>query len=350
MKIDFEFTPVRLKKLYPLRISRGEITENHNLFVFGRRNGFVGIGEMAPGGGTESTTPEGGIAQLQEFLLTLKGDEAIAIIWSKAREFGMSPAVLAALDIALWDLHAKELGAPLYRCLGLSPKLIPTSLTIGINPPEIVRERAKEVLARTGASILKIKLGSTEGIDADMASFSALYEALTPHNKIALRVDANGGWSLSDAKKMLKWLAARGVEFAEQPLQRGEEESLPSLFRERPMPIYVDESCHFSQDIPKVANCVDGIVVKLMKCGGISEALRLVATARAHNLKTMIGCMGESSVAISAGASIGSLFDYIDLDSFINLNPDPTTGVKMVDGTLMIPEIPGHGASFRDGL
>jgi muconate cycloisomerase len=134
----------------------------------------------------------------------------------------------------------------------------------------------------------------------------------------------------------------------EQPLVEGSEGELPRVFEGRPLPIFVDESCRFSSDVAKVAASVDGVNLKLMKCGGITEALRIVATARAHGLKTMIGCMSESSVAISAGAAMGALFDHIDLDSHLNLNPDPASGAPLVDGCLSPLEAPGHGAVIAD--
>ncbi len=142
-------------------------------------------------------------------------------------------------------------------------------------------------------------------------------------------MDANGGWTVDDAIHMLKWLFERGADYAEQPLVAGQEADLPRLFENRPLPIFVDETIRFATDVPKVVGCVDGVNLKLMKCGGLTEALRIVATARAHGLQTMIGCMSETSVAIAAGASIGALFDHIDLDSHLNLNPDPAIGAAI---------------------
>ncbi len=112
------------------------------------------------------------------------------------------------------------------------------------------------------------------------------------------------------------------------------------------MPIYVDESCRLSSSVPKLAGRCDGVNLKLMKCGGITEALRIVAAARACGLGTMIGCMGESTVAIAGGAALGALFDHIDLDSQLNLNPDPASGLDMVDGIVMPRDVPGHGAEL----
>ena len=204
-----------------------------------------------------------------------------------------------------------------------------------------------QILKASKGRCLKIKLGSPDGIAADQANFEAAATAARPFG-VKLRVDANGGWSLEDAKAMLRWLAERGVDYVEQPLVEGAEDKLPELFQGRALPIFVDESCRFAMDVPRVAGCVDGVNLKLMKCGGITEAVRIVAAARAHGLKTMIGCMSESSIAIAAGASIGALFDHIDLDSHLNLDPDPATGLGFVDGIVMPRDVPGHGASLRD--
>ena len=131
-------------------------------------------------------------------------------------------------------------------------------------------------------------------------------------------------------------------------LVHGAEEQLPELYRTRPLPIYLDESCRMSADIPGFAHCVDGVNLKLMKCGGITEALRIVATARAFGLGTMIGCMGESSISIAAGASLGELFDFIDLDSHLNLDLDPADGAPFADGITLPADRPGHGGQLKD--
>ena len=145
---------------------------------------------------------------------------------------------------------------------------------------------------------------------------------------------------------MMSWLKDHGCDYVEQPLNSEADDQLPSLFSDRALPIFIDESCCFSSDVARLADCVDGINLKLMKCGGVTEALRIVATARAHGLKTMIGCMGESSVAIAAGASLGALFDHIDLDSHLNLLPDPAQGLELAEGVVKAPEVSGHGAQL----
>jgi len=340
-----DFAPLWLDKRFPLRISRGTITGGTNLFVSVSDDGFTGRGEMAPGIHEGVASAEDGRGQLEAFLREHGDPSTIHDTWMAARRAGVGACALAALDIALWDLRAKQAGMPLYRMLGLPRRGVVTSITIGINPPDVVRERASLAIA-SGARALKIKLGSPDGLDADQASYAAAREAAAGH-AVAIRVDANGGWSLPDAQQMLLWLAERGADYVEQPLGEGAEDQLPTLFRNRPLPIFVDESCRFSRDVPALAHCVDGVNLKLMKCGGISEALRIVATARACGLKTMIGCMGESSIAIAAGASLAALFDFIDLDSHLNLDPDPAHGAPFEHGVVLPADRPGHGARLN---
>lgn len=339
------FKKLYLKKRFPLRISRGEITGGENLFVSISEGAHTGWGEMAPGPTEGAGTAAEGQEMLDAFCKNgLPG--SIHDTWAAARDAGVAPCALAALDMALWDLQAKKANMPLYALLGLSRRGVVSSLTVGINPPEVVRERVPLLLAQ-GAKALKIKLGTPDGIEADKAMFSAVLDAAKGSGAV-LRVDANGGWSLQDARHMMNWLAERGVEYIEQPLVRGAEDQLPDLFKDRALPIFVDESCRVSGDIPGFAECVDGVNLKLMKAGGITEALRIVATARAFGLKTMIGCMGESAISIAAGASLSALFDYIDLDSHLNLDPDPAEGAPFVDGITLPADRPGHGGVLRD--
>lgn len=319
------------------------MASSDNLFVELSEGDHVGLGELSPATGS-AWTSERGEAQLRAFaeggLASNPFDNYQAM-----RDAQIDPPAMAALDMAYWDLLAKQAGLPLYQLLGLPKRGVPTSVTIGINPPEVTRERVPAILRTTGAKALKIKLGSPEGRDHDREHFTAAMESAAPFG-VSLRVDANGGWTVAEAKEMMKWLADRGVDYVEQPLKEGEEGGLPEIFVDRPLPIFVDESIRFSPDVAKVAGCVDGINLKLMKCGGITEALRIVAAARAHHLKTMIGCMSESSVAIAAGAAISALFDHIDLDSHLNLNPDVADGAPIVEGVIVPTERAGHGAQL----
>ena len=344
MKVSFK--RLKLTKLFPLAISRGVSTGSENLYVFVEHDGLIGVGEAAWGTGSEVSEAEKAEAELSEFVKTGLEGKSFHEVWAGMKRALIDPPAMAALDTALWDLFAKKCGQPLYRVFGLPNKSVPTSVTIGLNPPEVTRERVPQILEKTGGKFLKIKLGSPEGVDHDKAHFEAAREAAKPFGA-GLRVDANGGWDLSTAKSMLKWLSDRDVVYVEQPLVEGAEDQLPELYKDRALPIFVDESCRFSTAIPLLAPCVDGINLKLMKCGGPTEALRIVAAARAHGLETMIGCMSEGSVAIGAGAAIGSLFDHIDLDSHLNLNPDPAEGIDFIDGVVTPRDVPGHGASLK---
>ena len=374
MRIDFRI--IHLRKRVPLAISRGVSAGSDNLFVRVKYGGASGCGEMAAGA---ASAADGEVA-LREFCAELNvgdaafggdssgdsggdsGDDGVAAapgiteIYDRALRRGVPANALAALDMALWDGLARRAGMPLYQLVGLGRPTVPTSITLGISTPAVARERVPQLLGDGGNKFraLKIKLGSPAGIDADQAMFAAVLQALRdlgdPARAVQLRVDANGGWNVRDAQTMLQWLATRGVEFVEQPLAAGCEAELPALYKNRPLPIVVDESCCFASDIPGFAAAVDGVNLKLMKCGGITGALRIIAVARAHRLKTMVGCMNESSLSIAAAAALGGALDTIDLDSHFNLHPDPCRGPQLVDGVVMPPETPGHGADVIGGF
>jgi L-alanine-DL-glutamate epimerase-like enolase superfamily enzyme len=341
-----------LLKRHALTISRGTNQGSENLIVTVDHEGVTGIGEMAPasGGDTPDTAEkaERFLESLQETCPTLtpwdmqRGEQS----WSaEPRSYG----ACAALDMALHDWMGKRLNVPLWRLFGLDrERIVPTSVTIGINPPEVVREILPEILQRTQARILKVKLGSPQGIEADKAMFAAAQESCGP--PVSWRVDANGGWTVEAAHSMIRWLAARGVEFVEQPLPRGQERDLPAIHQDSPLPIFVDESVYHASDIPPLAPYIAGINLKLMKSGGIREAVRMIHTARACNLKVMIGCMSESALAITAAAQISPLVDALDLDSHLNLRNDPFVGADWQEGRVMPNDLPGLGVRYKEAF
>ena len=344
--MQISYFKVKLAKRFPLAISRGVRADSENLFLRLEKEGITAWGEAAPGH-TEGAKSTAEIQKaLETFIETGIEGHSIQALYDRAREMNIPPCAYVALDTALWDWKAKKAKMPLYQLLGFSRPATPTSVTIGINPPEVVRERIPLLLDGTTVQSLKIKLGSPEGLEADKAMFTQVLDS-TKNYAIKLRVDANGGWEVSQAQHMIKWLEKRKVDYIEQPLKEGQEADLKYLFKSSPLPIYVDESCRFAENIPHYAADIHGVNMKLMKCGGITEALRIIATARAHGLKTMIGCMSESSVAIAAAAAISGGIDHIDLDSHYNLAPDPSTGAPMIDGVTLPPVKPGHGAELK---
>ncbi len=334
-----------LHRRYPFRIARGTSTQTDNLFVVLRdpeQPDLFGIGECAPSV-TEVTLAELSANALSQFEPEHLEPRALH---AQGIEAGLPMPALCALDVASWDLLAQRAKLPLHTLLGFSKPTVPTSITIGINPPEVTRQRVAELLAENRFRYLKVKLGAGEGLDFDRAHFEAAREVAEPLG-VVIRVDANCGWTLPQALQMADWLKERAVDYIEQPLAQDAFDDYGELFRRRVLPIYLDESCQTADDIPRWADRCDGVNLKLMKCGGITGALRIIETARAHHLKLMIGCMGESSVSISAGAALGAAFDHIDLDSHFKLADDPATGATLEDGIVMPPASAGHGAHLR---
>ncbi|TAF21313.1 MAG: dipeptide epimerase [Nostocales cyanobacterium] len=255
-------------------------------------------------------------------------------------------ATRAAIDMALYDWMGKTVKLPLWKIWGLDiKKIVPTSVTIGINSPEGAAKRTQDWLEYMDVKLLKIKLGSKEGITADQKMLLAVKETAP---NIPLFVDANGGWNLENAILMSSWLAELGVKYIEQPLARGEEQNLATLKKYSPLPIFVDESCFTSADIPQLANYVDGINIKMMKSGGLTEALRMVNTAKAHNLQVMFGCYSDSCLANTAASQLAPLADYLDLDSHLNLIDDPFMGALVENGRILPNNLPGLGVKYSE--
>ena len=244
-----------------------------------------------------------------------------------------SPSTLAAIDMALYDIFCKKLNIPLYKFIGVDPDKCPkSSFTIGIDTMDIMLQKVDKAAQYP---VLKIKLGR------DSSSDMKVMKAIREKTNKTLRVDANGGWKYDEAVKCINHLADLEVEFVEQPLNRDDIDGLKKLYKVSKLPIILDENIRVSTDIPKCAEFCHGINIKLMKCGGISEARRMIAVARAFGLKIMIGCMIESSVAITAASHLGPLVDYLDLDGHLLIANDPYQGMIFKDGKPIIPNKPG---------
>ncbi|MBN1475764.1 dipeptide epimerase [Candidatus Sumerlaeota bacterium] len=290
-------------------------------------------------------TVDGTLETLRELapLLPTDGRDPTDYLDDLAQRIPGQRSALCAIDTALHDLWARAQGQPLWRLLGADPSRLPTSsFTIGIDDIDVMIEKVETVGAKS--PILKIKLGRNP--DGDCEVMRQIREAAPDKT---LRVDANQGWTLSDAKRLAPILADLGVEYIEQPLRRGQLEAARELKRVSPLPIFLDEDSHFASDIPRLAEACHGVNIKLMKTGGLTEALRMIAAARAHGLQVMIGCMVETSVAITAAAQIAPLCDHVDLDGHVLITNDPFEGCGWDQGRLTLSETPGLGLRVIPG-
>ena len=246
-------------------------------------------------------------------------------------------AARAALSAALHDLVGKRVGQPLWRLWGLNPFKAPcSSFTIGIDTPEKIRDK---VLEAARYPILKIKLGTEQD--------EQILRTVRDATDKPIRVDANAGWTRQRAMQMLAMLKDHGVEFVEQPLPPQDLDGLAALRRQGILPVVGDESCIVNADIPRVAGAVDGINIKLAKCGSLREALRMIGTARAHGMLVMVGCMIESSLGITAAAHLAPLVDAADLDGAALTANDPFAGATIDGGQIRLPTGPGLGVRRR---
>jgi len=336
-----------INKRFPLKISRGTTVQTTNIWVKISQDGIEGWGEASPFGlGNYRQSTEMIIHAIQKVIPMLavlspwQRQEIAAVLATQQ----VPSAARAALDMALYDWLGKRVQLPLWQIFGLGlNNIVPTSVTIGINSPEGARERTRDWLQFVDVGLLKVKLGSPEGIESDKKMLLAVQDEAQGKD---LFVDANGGWSLTDAIEMCTWLAALGIKYVEQPLPRGAETGLVKLKEHTILPIFVDESCLVSSDIPPLANCIDGVNIKLMKSGGLSEAIRMIHTARAHGLKVMLGCYSDSSLANTAAVQIAPLADYLDLDSHLNLIDDPFRGAVFQFGRILPNDLPGLGVQY----
>lgn len=331
--------PFDLKLKHTFTISRSSRDVQPIVLVELEHEGIVGYGEAAPSRryGEDGETVRQFLAQLD---LSRFGDpmrlESILAFVDSAKEG--NTAAKAAVDIALHDWIGKKVGLPLYRYWGLDKQKTPlTSFTIGIDSPKVIEQKVREA---EEYPVLKIKLGGKNDEE--------IMKAIRAVTKKTLRVDANEGWKTKElALERTKWLEQEGVEFIEQPMPASDLAGSAWLKERVGIPLVADENSIRLNDIPGLQNSFHGINIKLMKCTGLREAMKMIHTARACGLKVMVGCMVESSVAISAAAQLSPLIDYADLDGAVLTTNDPFRGVEIVGGKLLLSDEPGIGASKR---
>lgn len=345
-QVTLAHEPLDLPLAGTWRISRGARTRAENVLVTLRWTdasgvAYEGLGEAAPYAfyGESRGTVE---AALEAFA-PLLGDDPFAIdaimdrIESRLRH---NPGAKAAIDMALHDLVGKVVGQPVWRLWGLDAARGPeTSYSIGIDSPEAMAAKARD-LASAGWPLLKLKVGTPD----DVACVHAVREAAPGARLI---IDANAAWTAAEAVARLRALEPFGIEFVEQPCAAADVAGLRFVRERTGIAVIADESCSTEEDVPSLVGAVDGINIKVMKCGGLRRARRMVEVARAHHLRVMCGCLIESGLSISAAAQLLPLLDYADLDGNLLLAHDPFAGVTAERGRLRLRSEPGLGVVHR---
>jgi L-alanine-DL-glutamate epimerase-like enolase superfamily enzyme len=340
MRITHEV--INLRTRYPFVIARGGYAAHENVIVrVFDDDGLEGWGEAAPNkyyGESVATV----VAALEQFAPVLGSADSWsleAIDASLNRALRGNNSAKGAISAALHDIVGKRLGAPVHKLWGLSAADCGmSSYTIGIADNDGLRQRIADAAQYP---ILKVKLGT----DRDMEIVRIVRDA-APSKK--LRVDANAAWSASHAVRMIDFLADNDVEFVEQPVAQHDIEGFRFVRARSKIPVIADESCLIASDIPKLAGAVDGINLKLAKCGSLREAVRIVHTARAFDMSVMAGCMIESSLGISAIAQLAPLLDHADFDGAALLAQDPFSGATIRDGQIRLTDGPGLGVERND--
>ena len=324
-----------LKLIHPFKIARRAVDEYRQV-VSVEIDG--GLGEAPPARFYGETVETVGVAlQILESGLDRNLDAIQSVMATLQSALGGNYAAKSAIDMALHDRLGKTLGVPLYRLWGLNPnETPPTSYTIGLDEPEVMQQKTREA---GDYAILKVKLGTPQDVQ--------IVRALREVTDKPIYVDANTAWTPKEAVRKIRKLTPLGIDIVEQPTAADDLEGLKFIREHSDIPIIADESVKLAADIPALADCVDGINIKLVKCGGLLEAMRMISVARAHKLKVMMGCMIESSLGITAAAHLTPLVDYVDLDSHLLIANDPYIGVTLKDGRLVLPNRPGIGVIQR---
>ena len=334
-RMTLKFLPFELKLRHAFNLAKYSRTSTPGVQVKIEYEGVVGYGEasMPPylGESIETVTKFLSKVDLSQFNDPFKIEEILAYVDAIEPE---NRAAKASVDIALHDLVGKLIGQPWYKIWGLSLDKIPqSSFTIGIDTPEVVKQKIKEA---EDYKVIKIKLG----LDNDKEMIDIIRQCTDR----PICVDANRGWKTKEqAMQIIEYLADKNCLFIEQPMM---EECLDDTawIRERsPIPIIADEVFHRLPDILKLKDYYDGINIKLMKSTGMSEAYKMITLARAFGMKIMCGCMTETSCAIAAAAQLSPLIDWADLDGNVLIADDIFDGVKVIDGKVTPSDKPGIG-------
>lgn len=335
-KLNLSFVPHELQLRHAFNLAKSSRTVTPDVLVRIELDGLTGYGEasMPPYLGESEKSVCNFLSQLD--LEQFTGPFQIADIHRYMDTVATgNQAAKCAVDIALHDLVGKIMGQPWFRIWGLNPAETPfTSFTIGIDKPDVVKMKVEEA---SPYKVLKVKMG----LDRDKETV----ELIRKMTDVPICADVNQGWTKREkALEMCHWLAERNCLFVEQPFDKDDVEDTVWLRERSPLPIIADEAVHGVADVRRVADIYDGINIKLMKCGGMHEAHEMAIVAKALGLKVMLGCMTETSCAVTAAAQLAPMADWADLDGNLLITNDPFDGLKIVDGKVTLPtDRPGIG-------
>lgn len=338
--LDISIRSYALPLAHPFSIARGTIRTKETLVVQLHEADQYGYGEATSHEyyGASIAGMAADLVDLRPRLADLSADDLPRVLATASKALSGNPFASAAVDAAAHDLWARRRGLQLSAAWGIAADAGPlSSFTIGIDEPAVMAEKLSEA---PGWPAYKIKLGS----DASLETVRRLRQM----TDATLRVDANASWTASQAVQLVPQLADLGVELVEQPLAPGDP-AMAELRRVSPLPLFADEACRAEDEVAACADVFDGIVIKLVKCGGLAAARRMIEHARQLGLKVMIGCMTESTVGISAAAQLVPMADLADIDGAALLAADIATGVRVERGRRYYPAGPGLGVELLDG-
>jgi len=335
--LNLSFEPYNLQLKHVFTLANSSRTSTPVMLTKIEYEGITGYGEasMPPYLGESQKTAGKFLSSLdlQQFTDPFKMDEILEYVDKVAPG---NAAAKASVDIALHDLSGKMMKQPWYRIWGYSKEDTPyTSFTIGIDTKKVIKQKVKEAAE---FNILKVKLGRENDKE--------IITTIRTVSDVALCVDVNQGWD--DKKKaldMIYWLQEKGIEFVEQPIPKEKIDDIAWLSEHSPLPIIADEAIQRLSDINSIIGRYTGINIKLMKCTGMREAHKMINLAKANQMKVMIGCMTETSCAVSAAAQLSPKADWADLDGNLLISNDPFTGVKVVNGKITLNDLAGIGIS-----
>ncbi len=335
-KMKLTFKPYDLKLKHVFTVASSSRTTTPDVQVEINYDGITGYGEasMPPylGESVESVMDFLKKVNIEQFSDPFQLEDILAYV------DGIMPgntAAKASVDIALHDLVGKLLGAPWYKIWGLDKEKAPsTTFTIGIDTPDVVRQKTLEVAGQF--NILKVKLGREN--DKEMI------ETIRSVTQLPIAVDINQGWTDKyQALDMILWLKEQGIVMVEQPMPKTQLDDIAWVTQQSPLPIFADESFQRLEDMIKLKGAFTGINIKLMKCTGMREAWKMVTLARALGMRVMVGCMTETSCAVSAAAQLSPAVDFADLDGNLLIDNDRFKGMEVVKGIITLNDLPGIG-------